>query len=239
MRLGKLPAKHDPRTLVYEDYRMFAAEPSPRAHWGHGLPYGPLGNTTIGDCVEAAYGHQVQVWTARAGEPFTPTDAEAIASYSTIGGYVPGVPSSDNGSSMLTALGYWRSTGFAGHAITAYAQIDPRTPTEVMESVDWFGGAYIGLQLPLNCQNSPAWSVKPGPGSAVGSWGGHCVPLLGYGPDWVWCNTWGNLLPMSWEFLATYSDEAYVLLSGEWMEAAGVSPSHLAWGQLVADLANL
>jgi hypothetical protein len=44
---------------------------------------------------------------------------------------------------------------------------------------------------------------------------------------------------MTWEFLATYCDEAYVLLAQEWMEASGVSPSNIAWGQLLADLANL
>lgn len=240
MKLGKLPATHDPRTLSYRDYRTTSGLAVPEsAHWGHGLVYGALGNTTVGDCVEAAYGHQVQIWDARAKHPFTPTDAETITTYSAIAGYVPGVPSSDNGSNMISALNYWRNTGFVGRTITAYARINPRTFTEIKEAVAWFGSANIGLQLPLNCQNREKWEVIPGPGSGAGSWGGHCVPIVGYGPSWLWICTWGNILAMSWEFLQTYCDEAYVLLSQEWMEASGESPSKLAWGQLQADLANL
>ena len=82
-------------------------------------------------------------------------------------------------------------------------------------------------------------ALKFGRPSQPGSWGGHCVPLSGYDANKIWCVTWGALQPMTWQFLSTYCDEAYVLLSQEWMEASGVSPSNLAWGQLMADLANL
>jgi hypothetical protein len=34
-------------------------------------------------------------------------------------------------------------------------------------------------------------------------------------------------------------DEAYVLLATDWIAASGESPSRMAWGQLLADLANL
>jgi hypothetical protein len=239
MKLGKLPAIHDPRTLSYRNYKTGSAVIPVEAHWGHGLVYGSLGNTMVGDCVEAAYAHQVQVWDARAGHPWAPTTPVTLAAYSAITGYTPSVPSSDNGTNMLSALNYWRATGLDGHKLTAFARINPRVMSDVKESVAWFGGVNLGLQLPLNCQGTEQWVVRPGPGSAAGSWGGHCVPIVGYGPSWAWVNTWGNLTAVSWDFLATYSDEAYVLLSEEWMEASGTSPAHLAWGQLQADLANL
>ncbi len=44
---------------------------------------------------------------------------------------------------------------------------------------------------------------------------------------------------MTWEFFTTYGDEAYVLLATEWIAATGQSPSRMAVGQLLADLANL
>jgi hypothetical protein len=38
MKLGKQPARHDPRTLVFSDYRTADAMSVPQeAHWGHGL----------------------------------------------------------------------------------------------------------------------------------------------------------------------------------------------------------
>jgi hypothetical protein len=189
--------------------------------------------------VEAAYAHQLQVWDSRAGHPFVPSVTDTVQAYSNITGYNPAVPGSDRGTNMMSALNYWRSTGISGRTITAYARINPRTVTDIEVAIAWFGGAYIGIQLPLNCQSQSTWVIRPGPGSAAGSWGGHCVPIVGYGPASLWVNTWGNIIEMSWTFLATYCDEAYALLSEEWMESSGVSPSKLAWGQLQADLANL
>ena len=54
MRLGKQPARHDPRTLRFADYITYSSPlPPQHAHWGHGLPFAMLGNDQYGDCVEA------------------------------------------------------------------------------------------------------------------------------------------------------------------------------------------
>ena len=241
VKLGKKPARHDPRTLAYGNYRTAAAAPPPQAHWGHGLPYTVLGNAQYGDCVEAGYAHQVQIWGDRAGKPFVPTDAEAIGAYSAITGFNPSQPSTDQGTDMLTAVGYWKSTGLGGQKITAYATLNTRARAEISEAVAWYGGAYIGIQLPLSAQDQVGseWTVTTGPNAVAGSWGGHCVPVSGYDKDQLWCVTWGALQAMTWEFLTTYCDEAYVLLATEWIAGTGQAPSRLAWGQLLADLANL
>lgn len=241
VKLGKNPARHDPRTLLYGAYRTGAQTPPRQAHWGHGLPFAVLSNDQYGDCVEAAFAHQLQVWDDRAGHRFAPTDAETLGAYTAITGFNPDDPSTDQGTDMLTAVKYWQSTGIAGQKITAYAAVNPLDRAQVAESVAWFGGCYIGVQLPVTAQNQVGeiWTVGTGPDSAAGSWGGHCVPVVGFGPDVLWLVTWGALQAMTWEFLATYCDEAYVLLGREWLAASGQSPSHLAWGQLLADLANL
>lgn len=241
VKLGKNAARHDPRTIAYGNYRTGLATAPAQAHWGHNVPYAMLGNAQYGDCVEAGYAHQVQIWGDRAGTSFVPTDAEALGAYTAITGFNPSEPSTDKGTDILTALGYWKSTGLSGQKITAYATLNPQDQAQVSESIAWYGGAYIGVQLPKSAQAQVGieWKVTTGPDAAAGSWGGHCVPLCGYDQNALWCVTWGALQAMTWEFLTTYCDEAYVMLATEWVAASGESPSKLAWGQLMADLANL
>lgn len=240
-KLGKKPARHDTRTFAYAKYRTGAATAPQRAHWGHGLPFAMLDNDKYGDCVEAGYAHQVQLWRDRAGDPYVPADTDVLAAYTALTGFNPNEPSTDRGTDILAALKYWKSTGMAGHKITAYAKLNPLNQNEMSEAIAFFGGAYIGLALPISAQAQVGkeWVVTTGKDAAAGSWGGHCVPLVGYGPTEIWCVTWGTEQRMTWEFVTTYCDEAYVMLSQEWMETSGESPSKLAWGQLLADLANL
>lgn len=241
VKLGKRPTRHDPRTLAYASYRTGAAVPPQQAQWGEGQSYTALGNAQYGDCVEAGYAHQVQIWGDQAGHPFAPTDAEALGAYTAITGFNPSDPSTDKGTEILTALGYWKSTGLAGQKITAYATLNPLNRTEISEAIAWYGGAYVGVQLPLSAQSQVGseWTVTTGPNAVAGSWGGHCIPICGYDQNTLWCVTWGALQTMTWDFFTTYCDEAYVMLGTEWIANSGQAPSNLAWGQLMADLANL
>jgi hypothetical protein len=241
VKLGKNAARHDPRTFYYAKYRTGQAAAPAEAHWGHGISFAMLENDKYGDCVEAGYAHQVQIWGARAGNPFTPTDDEVISAYTAITGFNPDDPSTDKGTDMLTACNYWRSAGLGGQEITAYAKVSPQDKEQVSEAIAWYGGAYVGVQLPKSAQSQVGheWVVTTGRDAEAGSWGGHCIPLVGYDQDTVWCVTWGAQQKMTWEFLTTYCDEAFVMLAKEWIAASGESPSHLAWGQLLADLANL
>jgi hypothetical protein len=241
VKLGKNPARQDARTLAYASYRTGVATPPAYAHWGNGLPFQMLGNDKYGDCVEAGFAHLLQIWGDRAGTPFVPDDAETLAAYTAITGFNPKDPSTDKGTEILTALGYWKSNGIAGHEIDAYATLNVKEQAEVKEAIAWFGGAYIGVQLPISAQGQVGheWQVTTGKDARPGSWGGHCIPLCGYDASAIWCVTWGALQSMTWEFFATYCDEAYVMLGQEWLEATGESPSKLAWGQLMADLNNL
>jgi hypothetical protein len=241
VKLGKKAARHDPRTLVYAKYRTATEPPPPDAHWGRGLPFAMLGNDQYGDCVEAGYAHQVQIWGDRSGHPFVPTGQEVLDAYTAITGFNPADPNTDKGTDILTAVGYWKSTGLGGQQITAYAALNPLDQAQMCEAIAWYGGAYIGLQLPLSAQNQVGseWSVTTGQDAIAGSWGGHCVPLSGYDQNTLWCVTWGKLQAMTWQFLTTYCDEAFVLLATDWIAASGQSPSRMAWGQLLADLQNL
>lgn len=244
MKLGKAPARKDKRTLQFSRYATTQALKTPSsAHWGHGLPFGMLGNDQYGDCVEAAYAHMLQIWITRAGGSFTPDSTSVLNAYSALTGFSPGNPNTDRGTDMLSAANYWRAAGMNGHEIDAFLEVSPLRATDVKDAAYYYGGVNIGLQLPLAAQDQSSsegtWTVSTGPGSVAGSWGGHCVPVCGFDKNTLWVVTWGYIQAMTWDFFTTYCDEALVFLSHDWIENTGKSPSGLAWGVLMADLANL
>ena len=58
----------------------------------------------------------------------------------------------------------------------------PLPPNPIAQAIWLFGGAYIGVELPISAQRQEVWDVpaNPGPDDEPGSWGGHAVYLVGY-----------------------------------------------------------
>jgi hypothetical protein len=208
-----------------------------------------MDNDQIGDCTCAAAGHLIMEWTANASKMVTPTDQDIVTAYSAITGYNPVTGANDNGAQELDVLNYWRQQGIAGHKIEAYMALEPANHTHVMDAVWIFGGCYIGLALPKSAQaqtsNKQIWSVPPsgtGGDGKPGSWGGHAVPVVAYDARSLTVVTWGALQTMTWGFWAAYCDEAYAILSPDYLEQKGgqtVTPGGFNLQQLQADLADL
>jgi hypothetical protein len=115
-----------------------------------------------------------------------------------------------------------------------------------MDSVYMFEGCYIGVQLPKSAQaqtqNQQPWSVPPGGpkgDGAPGSWGGHAIPVVAYDSRGVTVVTWGALQIMTWSFWETYCDEAYAILSTDYIDGKKKAPQGFSLQQLQADLADL
>jgi hypothetical protein len=249
LKLGKLPARHDPRTLLLASY-ISPALPTPPTSFdltGKVKAWGMMDNDQIGDCTCAAAGHLIMEWTANADKKmFTPSDKQIVAAYSAITGYNPVTGANDNGANEIDVLNYWRQTGIAGHKIAAYAALEPSNHTHVMDSVYIFEGCYIGLQLPISAQaqvqNHQPWSVPPGGPTGdgkPGTWGGHAVPVVAYDARGLTCVTWGALQIMTWTFWEAYCEEAYAIISDDYLTGKEVSPQGLNLQQLQADLADL
>ncbi len=240
-RLGKLVARHDPRTLQLANYVKPELPPPPReADWTKKIKTWPMmANDRIGDCTCAAAGHLIQEWTANASgdAKVVPTKA-IIGAYAAISGYDPASGAHDNGANELDVLNYWRRRGIGGHVIDAYVALEPRNHAHVMESVYLFGGCYIGVALPLSAQRQRVWAVPPGGPTGAGapnSWGGHAVPVVAYDARGLTVVTWGALVRMTWGFWEAYCDEAYAILSKDWL-AKNKAPSGLDVAALQADL---
>jgi hypothetical protein len=178
------------------------------------------------------------VWSANNGPVVTPSDQDVEDMYW-------GTGSEDIGRLSIDVLNYWRTTGMGGDTIDAYVQINPLDFNEVQTALWLFGGIYSGVALPLTAQQQQKWSVVGNPNldpaSLGGSWGGHAIPIVASIPHYGFtCITWGKKKGMTFKFWNTYVDEAYAVLSGDWIsKVKNVAPNGFAFQDLQSDLAKV
>lgn len=244
-KFGKRPLHLDARTLKLGKYLAPALPPTPsRVDWSKGfnIDWGEFLNDTLGDCTEAKKGHGVQIWTLDNGRLVTVPDSVVLNAYEVDGGYVPGDPSTDNGEDMISNLNYWRQNGFGGHVLSAYATINFTSFSAVMQAIYLFGFVDIGFNVPQSAMDQNAagqvWDVVPNDGGIVG---GHdvVVPMFDAASQMMTCLTWGQRQKLTWPFFKKYVDEAYCLLSPDWLARHGLDPSGFDMATLQADLAAI
>lgn len=238
-KLGKLPKKHDPRTLQLAKYLDAATLPVvPNEQnwllWGP-KKWGMMGNDQLGDCTCAALGHLVQQWTANSrgkGHEITVPDAAVVEMYSRVGGYVPGKPETDRGAYCLDALKDMRKTGLSGHKILAFAEVNPRHHAMVRAACLIGTGLYLGATLHESIWSQDVWDVPPA-GDQVA--GGHAISvgIVGGRLEFV---TWGARQPATWGWWDHEVDECYCVISEDSLTAARKSAIGLDLDALLADL---
>jgi len=242
MKFGKHAPKRSLKTLSLSNYMKASEVPVPQKWaWERPVPYGMLANDRLGDCVIACAAHQEMNWGAvvNAGTPFVPTDDQVIADYSAVAGYVPGDSSTDNGTNMLDAMHYWLRKGFVGRPIAqTFATLDTQNIDQIKAAIYLFGGVPIGFNVPqsmvdeLNAGIDPTFAFvqndKP-------SGEGHCVLPVGYGRSGAAAVSWGKVYHFSWEFWQAWVDEAYCVVSKNWLKQSGVSPTGLDLDGLLQD----
>jgi hypothetical protein len=260
---GLLPKRTDPRTIQLKDIVTFD-----RATPGS-LPAVPtitLGgivklwamymNNKWGICGPAGIGH----WTAgiKASvayhegkpEPRSPSDEDVTALYVAVttaqgAAFDPATDANDTGVDLLTMLTVLRT--FVSDTIDqigAFAEVD----TTDVTLCDWascaFGGLIQGYNLPLICQDGRPWTFTPpnvtAPQYAPGGWGGHCTDEANNNQRGQMMDpTWGAPMPVVRGFKAAYRNQAFVLISKDWIEVDGLAPSHLNVTKLRALLTQI
>lgn len=118
----------------------------------------------------------------------------------------------------------------------------PELDRQLKQAIYYFGGVYIGVELPNTAQEQPdTWDVVSITGDgAPGSWGGHAVPLVGYpDSDSFWTYTWGKKVKVTSRFLAEYMSEAYAIVSTDITGADNKSPEGFDLPALLANLSEV
>lgn len=247
-KLGKLPVKNDKRTFKLAKYIKKLDSPPLAVNYlmTRLKPWPMYANDRIGCCTATSACHSIINWTDDVGKAFEPHVDDVIQAYSAVSGYDPQTGVNDNGAIMLDVLNYWRKTGIAQHPIYAFVKIDTKNKNEVKQAINLFGSIYVGLSLPISAEKQigKIWTVpnlmsRMFGNGRIGSWGGHAVAIGAYSKNYLTCVTWGELQYMTWGFFNYYADEAYAILSTDWISDTGKSGSGFDLSKLENDLNSL
>jgi hypothetical protein len=207
-------------------------------------------NDQLGCCTISALGHMFGAWSvyagAAAGETLF-TDSAIIKAYSACGGYVPGEPDTDQGCVMADVLAWAKSTGMQDRngkvrKVAGYAALGNPADEDLLGQVlDVFGTVYVGFNVQEHMmaqfEYGQVWTWKRGDQVV----GGHCVPLQRREPagsrhgilDYI---TWGQPQHADFGWQAGAVEEAWVVVTEDWIGANGTSPEGLDLQQLLADM---
>lgn len=246
MKLGKLPARKNSVLFSLRDYLNVSTLPTPPKTVSHQnliSSYGMLGNDKYGDCVLAGAAHETMLWNKEAKKDVIFTVTDVLGDYSSITGFNPNDPNSDQGTDMQVAAAYRRKTGVVDsngirHKVLAYLAITPGNKLELKQAVYLFANVGVGFQFPKSAMSQfnagKPWTVV----SSSPIEGGHYVPAVGYDSKYIYVVTWGKIQKMSFSFFTRYCDEAVVYLSEEFL-TQGKSPEGFDVTALTSDLSKL
>jgi hypothetical protein len=238
-KLGKLPVRTDVRTLALARYIDSAELPEPPPAFDESArvaDWPMYANDRVGDCTTAAAGHMIEAWTAAAhGTAVEISERAVLDAFDAVKLVDP--LTGEEGAIELDVLVHWRKHGIGGHRIGAFARLPVHDHAIVCAAAWLFGGVYIGLQLPLAARDQEVWDWT---GSLAGdarpgSWGGHAVDVVAYRGTGLTVVTWGALKRMTWSFWDRYCDEAYALLSQDFLDS-GRAPNGFDLPALRQDL---
>lgn len=233
-KLGKL----DPVRLVGVNYLSGYVDSFPTLPETV-LPPGVLNwrmflNDKYGDCTMAAAAHADMAWNMLVNESDPiPSDPEVKKEYFALTGGV------DSGLVETTLLAHWKSNGLFGYTIDAYAPVPHTDINAIKQAIAFYGGCYMGVQLPESAQQQfvqdgpSTWSVVPN--SPIE--GGHAIHAVGYNNLGVQIISWGQVVTCTYEWITKYLDEAYALISKQFVQAGKGPILNLA--ALTADLEAL
>lgn len=242
MRFGKTSPKRSLKTFSLSNYMKASGVPFPQKWaWERPIQYQMLLNDSLGDCVPAACTHLEMNWqaVANAGTPLLVTDEMVLKAYEAVGGYVKNDPSTDNGCNMLDAMHYGLRTGYADRPPwQTFATLDVQNIDQIKAAIYIFGGVPIGFNVPQSMVDELRAGIDPTFSFVQGdkpSGEGHCVLPVGYGRSGVALISWGKVYRTSWDFWQAWVDEAYCVVSKNWIKASGVSPTGLDLEGILAD----
>jgi hypothetical protein len=248
VRLGRKRYVNDRRTLRFARYRtpQLPAPPDSFDVSQGILDWKMLANDRLGDCTAAGAAHLEMVWSRIAGNAVDPNDADVIDFYHRVTSppFDPDTGANDDGAVELFVCQEWRKNGIANRRIHAYVYVEPKHLDQLHQATWLFSGSYLGIALPISAQTQDVWddTGQQIPNAEPGSWGGHCVVVVGRDkPAKLWTIvTWGRLKQVTDAFLSRYLEEAWVMVAEDFATLSGPNAaSGFDFDTLNADLAAI
>lgn len=251
VRLGRKPAVRDQRSLRFARYLTSRLPSAPETlDLSEGIvEWGMLANNRLGDCTAAGAAHCEMVWSRIAGTPRDFSDDEVIDFYSRVTQppYDPKTGANDDGAVELFVLREWRNKGIGDRKIHAYAAVTPSNLDQMHQALWLFSGVYLGVSLPVTAQSQTSQGTWDDTGATTpeaqpGSWGGHCIILVGRDkPNKRWkAVTWGQTIWLTDAFVTRYVEEAWAIVPEDFATLSGPNAaSGFDFDTLNADLAAI
>lgn len=242
---GWQPKRVDHELLFLSDYvttgDVVVPTPPTTVDWTNRIPSSALdilGNGDYGDCVEAASYHALQSLT---NDGVVPTADEALGWYSTLTGFNPNNPNTDQGTDIPTALDWWMRNALPGtnSQLGAYFSVDVNDQAQQALALQLGGVLIIGFNCPQSAETQFDQGTEWVPVRHSPIAGGHCITideidtLKGTGI------TWGKYQTLSWPFWQQYVSESYVLFAEDWVSPSGTAPNGILWSVMNSDIQSL
>lgn len=203
-------------------------------------------NDRLGDCTIAGMAHLFGATAVYGGHPEPIfSDTVITQAYSAVSGYNPVTGANDNGANMQDVLKYMYSSGLRdttgkNHTIAGWAQFgNPVDEVLLAQVLNVFGSVYVGINCPESAltefDNGQPWTYEPD--SPID--GGHAIVLqrraVG-GIGTLRYVTWGAVQKATRGFHRNYAEEAYAVVTVDWLQANGQTIQGLNLQGLLSDL---
>lgn len=242
-KLGKKKAVHSPLTKkLTAPLKKAVGDIPDNINWINGVTWPMWNNDKIGCCTQVSVASALRTWTYNVSEEIMLSDKQVIDNYSAESGYNPENPSSDQGGVETEVLRKWCIDGYetpSGNIkLNDFGYVNPKDTDNVKRAIYLFGGLYIGLSLPQYSLEIPngVWDIQYFNNQIAG---GHAVYLHGFDDSYLYLNTWGSEWKMTWSFFEKYCDEAYGLISNEWINKNATSPLGESLNILIQELNSI
>lgn len=241
-RLRPVPTK--PRLWISRHLTGALPAAPPSADWMSGVTDWPMyGNDRCGCCTIATIGHAIQLASHYGqGKTTTISDQAVLDKYATLSGYDPATGANDTGLVVQDVLADWVKVGIEGHKALAFAQVDLSNQAEVEASIAIFGWLYLGVNFPNSAMDQfnagKPWDVVRGAKIE----GGHAIPAAFYqraAANKFKLITWARAQDMTLAFWGRYVEEAWAVITPEWLSAVGNTPTGLDLHGVGEDFASL
>jgi hypothetical protein len=227
-RLEKVAVDLAPLHTYFDNGTLPVAPP--KCTYALKVNYPMCDNDRLGCCVLAGHIHLTQALTYEIAGQYVVPNGEAIQTeyFSLTGG-------ADTGLVESTFLTTAQKAPICGSQVDVFCPFDHTQIDHVKSVIYTFGGAFLGVTLPQSAQNQfpGTWTVVPGSPIV----GGHCIVAVGYDAQYVYVVTWGRVIRCTWEWFATYVDEAYAIIYTEEVQKNRGPLKQLDITRLRADIA--